>query len=580
MKTKENIEKNRYGIKQGNYIQPVDIQNESCVKLFKRIYQNTKYESDSRGRTMIELLAVLALMAILSVIGIMGYSYGMDKWRANTTLNDINLRTVSLMTQAEFDKELNLDEWGVQSTVGYLFDDFGETEDEVFYLRVSGIPKRVCRMMVEVLETKYDLDINNRRLDESATCHLKENNQITVYFEWNGERVNCSPICDLDEICVDGTCVPECQGQSDGTSCSIGFCINEKCMKSCGVNSECAGNEYCADRNTDNNAPNPFVCKSIGSYKTGTVTLSNGAKEEWTAIYNGVSWWDAQNICNRFGKTIVSIEELTDYWDGWAGYNNVSSELAKKVVNALGESWYWSSSTYTSDGTVYQFPFIPRYPRCQIGGAFSREKSGYSVLCRPERGADCSPSCPSGEVCSEGLCVGECQVKQNGETCSIGYCFDGECGKSCSSNNDCENDEYCADRNTDDNAPTPFICKSFGYSKRGMLTLEDGTKEEWAIVSPSMSWWDAQSVCDRLGKKLVSMDDLIISRSTGESNDLAKQVCNVLDTAWYWSSSTYTSGGTVYQWRFIPGYPKSQIGGAYSRARKGSWALCRPKTGN
>ncbi|MGN1063245.1 MAG: Tfp pilus assembly protein FimT/FimU, partial [Alphaproteobacteria bacterium] len=44
------------------------------------------------GRTMTEMLGVLAVIGVLSIGGVAGYSYAMDKYRANVTINDINLR--------------------------------------------------------------------------------------------------------------------------------------------------------------------------------------------------------------------------------------------------------------------------------------------------------------------------------------------------------------------------------------------------------------------------------------------------------------------------------------------------------
>ena len=35
------------------------------------------------GRSMVEMLGVLAVVGVLSIGGIMGYSYGMNRYRAN-----------------------------------------------------------------------------------------------------------------------------------------------------------------------------------------------------------------------------------------------------------------------------------------------------------------------------------------------------------------------------------------------------------------------------------------------------------------------------------------------------------------
>ena len=55
------------------------------------------FRNAQSGRSMVEMLGTLAIIGILSVGGIAGYSYGMDKYRANQTINDIMLMGVHTM---------------------------------------------------------------------------------------------------------------------------------------------------------------------------------------------------------------------------------------------------------------------------------------------------------------------------------------------------------------------------------------------------------------------------------------------------------------------------------------------------
>ena len=59
-----------------------------------------KLSPSQSGRSMVEIIGVLAIVGVLSIGGIMGYSYAMDKYRANTTVNDIMLRATDLLAQA------------------------------------------------------------------------------------------------------------------------------------------------------------------------------------------------------------------------------------------------------------------------------------------------------------------------------------------------------------------------------------------------------------------------------------------------------------------------------------------------
>ena len=54
------------------------------------------------GRSMVEMLGTLAIIGVLSIGGIAGYSYGMDKYKANQTINDVMLMGVDMITPITF----------------------------------------------------------------------------------------------------------------------------------------------------------------------------------------------------------------------------------------------------------------------------------------------------------------------------------------------------------------------------------------------------------------------------------------------------------------------------------------------
>lgn len=51
-----------------------------------------KRNNTESGRSMVEMLGVLAIMGVLSVGSIAGYQYAMNKYRANTLINDLSRR--------------------------------------------------------------------------------------------------------------------------------------------------------------------------------------------------------------------------------------------------------------------------------------------------------------------------------------------------------------------------------------------------------------------------------------------------------------------------------------------------------
>ena len=132
------------------------------------------------GRSMVEMLGTLAIIGVLSIGGIAGYSYGMDKYRANVTINDINLRRIVLLQQVNKDMPLNLNEFSIKSTADYTFQE-PELYDDSVALTVGSLSTQVCEMVLDALfHQTVQIDINRSVIDETTKCG--DNNEITFYF--------------------------------------------------------------------------------------------------------------------------------------------------------------------------------------------------------------------------------------------------------------------------------------------------------------------------------------------------------------------------------------------------------------
>ena len=51
-----------------------------------------RLKSKQHGRSMLEMLAVLAIIGVLSIAALVGFTYAMNKHRANETIYDVMLR--------------------------------------------------------------------------------------------------------------------------------------------------------------------------------------------------------------------------------------------------------------------------------------------------------------------------------------------------------------------------------------------------------------------------------------------------------------------------------------------------------
>lgn len=176
-------------------------------------------KKNETGRSMIEMLSSLAIMGILSVGALYGYSYAMDKHRANETMDDINLRVTALMTQAATTDKFNLDELSTTSSMGYKFTEaFGyDTDTSSVFIGITGLPDRVCEMVYQGLTSVTTKIILNDKVQTSETADCNESdNTLILYFDTpiqveQPEEIPEDPCenkqCPTNFECQNGDCV-------------------------------------------------------------------------------------------------------------------------------------------------------------------------------------------------------------------------------------------------------------------------------------------------------------------------------------------------------------------------------------
>ena len=126
------------------------------------------YQYDKRvecGRSMVEMLGTLAIIGVLSIGGIAGYSYGMDKWRATETINDVNLRMIDIMTRVSQGHEVleissDFEDTGRSGYVIDLFPNNGEPS-----IMVEKVPTSVCKMILQNTPDTQDIFVGNLSAD-------------------------------------------------------------------------------------------------------------------------------------------------------------------------------------------------------------------------------------------------------------------------------------------------------------------------------------------------------------------------------------------------------------------------------
>ena len=206
------------------------------------------------GRSMMEMLGVLAVIGVLSIGGIAGYSYGMDKYRANTIINDVNLRAIDLIAQANRGGDLSLSEWPAKTAGNY---DIGlevdtatnTTEGGVF---VDGVPNSICEIIGDNLNT-LDIDLTVNGTDYvSGNC--SKMNKIVFYYNAVSGLINNNDAGqtdeDVKELNPDLYCITDlqCYGTGGEGYCGwCGSCVDNQCVYEEGCINGCSKSPMCGD---------------------------------------------------------------------------------------------------------------------------------------------------------------------------------------------------------------------------------------------------------------------------------------------------------------------------------------------
>ena len=132
---------------------------------------------------MVEMLGTLAIIGVLSIGGIMGYSYAVDKHRANEILNDVNLRAIDLIAQVNRGGDLSLAEW--PTTTGSDYNIGLETNSATNTTKggifVDKVPQRICEIIADdLLPTGILLSIDG---EDYVSGSCGETNKMVFFYD-------------------------------------------------------------------------------------------------------------------------------------------------------------------------------------------------------------------------------------------------------------------------------------------------------------------------------------------------------------------------------------------------------------
>lgn len=169
---------------------------------------NLKHKNED-GRSMVEMLGTLAIIGVLSIGGIAGYSYGMNKYKANTIIQDIMLRATDAIAQYDATGDANLSEWPTTTAGKYTIG----LEEDTIGIQVDGLPEQLCEMVYNAIKDKADVKFNGTISDESTPVDCSNTNSMVFYVDntidiARGEQTTPPTECTTHDDCkAEGVCM-------------------------------------------------------------------------------------------------------------------------------------------------------------------------------------------------------------------------------------------------------------------------------------------------------------------------------------------------------------------------------------
>ena len=267
---------------------------------------NKQTMTTESGRSMVEMLGTLAIIGVLSIGGIAGYTYAMNKSKANDILDGVSQRALVVSQQMILGNTASLVEYK-NKKIG----DYGVTLDTTqgdgfFGIQVSGVEQAVCeRLQDQVLRNAVKTELGGTALAD-ATCAEGNGNAITYVFNeaLNGSAVaGGGDVCTLTaDDCPDGVDTENCVCQStEGQTCT------DHTTNECGLGYYCQFSpSSCEKESCCESSRGDGVCTAVGS---GREVIPAGDPTKTylqSSDYDYMNWWSAYSWCIGNGMDLVT----------------------------------------------------------------------------------------------------------------------------------------------------------------------------------------------------------------------------------------------------------------------------------
>ena len=159
---------------------------------------------------MIEMLGVLAIIAVISIGSYSLYRRAVDTHKANSIFDDVNRFEFVISERIDRAPEGQINHGDFNPISGFTMIAYNEPSLQSHHIRVSDVPKSVCRIVLEKGEGKYVMYVKTHLYEGDTSICDKNLNEVRFYFGDTSDLTCSFPDKDAGEIgCSDGCLCPK-----------------------------------------------------------------------------------------------------------------------------------------------------------------------------------------------------------------------------------------------------------------------------------------------------------------------------------------------------------------------------------
>ena len=443
------------------------------------------------GRTLLEMLAVLAIIGVLSITALVGFTYAMNKHRANETIYDVMLRGTNVpMIDENYASKPSGYEFRFPDLPAGTYYPMTTKKDagSSYYVEATGVTYRVCELILKMNPTDIDQIVVGNTVYQGDSDICGNTDGLALKFCFGEDGTICDGTghggssggntsggsgsgssggsgSDTEEECITSS---DCDGRL--------VCIKDRCVERdsiepapCETNEECAGMQICNENKkcecigTPTCGPCQKYDYDIYGCPSSCVDIKDcSCPSEPTCTECEEYVYDQNNCpisCQKKACISCSAEEVSVGEDA-CGCDICTSCPELDCTDPCTQENYETCRCETIEGCT-----CPEFKGC---GPCEEETvdSNNCPICEPK---SCTITCQDGETAT-GYDACNCPTGCGTPCSDSSSCGEGGCCKAGVCHSDCEPDDCCDEEGNCDPSCMCLTCDQAFNSSQCICT--------------------------------------------------------------------------------------------------------------